>query len=137
MANILNRVPPNELYNRIQNCPCADKEFKKSILNMYKRHPKVAERVLFVIEDINKKRIIPKGFKMESVGCFFREQDKIDVNDELFEDIVKTHSNYIKNAKNVFSLTLYTRRDNIPFVMSYYLFEMKDGKFHQFYSRTK
>ena len=99
---VLNRVPSNDLYNRIQNNSLADKDFKKSILNMYKRHPNVAEKVVDVIDTIRDRHMVPKGSLLTNGGTYYLSKYEINLSDQLFKDIINTHHTFINNAENRF-----------------------------------
>ena len=133
MRKVLNRVPSNDLYNRIQRNPLADKEFKKSILNLYKRHPSVTEKVVDVIDDINYRHMAPKGSLLTNGGLYYLPKPDINLSDQLFKDIVNTHHTYITNAENIMVFVMNLKKDKLHTEVMYFLFEMEDGSFKYFY----
>lgn len=133
MGKVINRVPPIELYNRIQDNKLADKEFKKSILNMYKRHPKVGEKVVDVIDDIRNKGMVPKGALLTNGTVYYLPKEDINPADQLFTDIFDSHHTYILNAINILALVLNLKKDRVHYEVIYYAFEMEDGSFKQLY----
>ena len=137
MAKIINRVPSNELYNRIRNNNLSDKEFKKSILNMYKRHPKVAEKIVDIIDDIRDKYMVPKGALLTNGSAYYMYKEDINPSDQLFSDIINTHHTYILNANNILVIVLNLKKDKVRYEVIYYLFEMEDGSFKQLYKVNK
>ena len=130
---VLNRVPSNDLYNRIQNNSLADKDFKKSILNMYKRHPNVAEKVVDVIDTIRDRHMVPKGALLTNGGTYYLSKYEINLSDQLFKDIINTHHTFINNAENILVIVMNLKKDGVHYEVLYYLFEMEDGSFKYCY----
>jgi hypothetical protein len=130
---VLNRVPSNDLYNRIQNNSLADKDFKKSILNMYKRHPNVAEKVVDVIDTIRDRHMVPKGSLLTNGGTYYLSKYEINLSDQLFKDIINTHHTFINNAENILVIVMNLKKDGVHYEVLYYLFEMEDGSFKYYY----
>ena len=137
MGNHIVNVPPNEIYMRVQSNTTLDKSFKKSILNMYKRHPRVTEQILDVIDTIKTKNIVPKGSILSDGVAYYRDANSITLSDTLFEDIRDKYQTYIEGAINILAVNLRYSWKKLPVSVMYFLIELNDGSFKEIYYSSK
>lgn len=137
MGNHIVNVPPNEIYMRVQSNTTLDKSFKKSILNMYKRHPRVTEQILDVIDTIKTKNIVPKGSILSDGVAYYRDANSITLSDTLFEDIRDKYQTYIEGAIDILAVNLRYSWKKLPVSVMYFLIELNDGSFKEIYYSSK
>ena len=128
MAQIM-KIPSNELYTRVQSNTTLTKQFKKDILNLYKRHPSVAMMALNIIDEVEEKRLVPKGASLiDARANYWDDKTQLSECPEL-QDIWKNYSNYMDVANNVLMFQFNYIWKKLPCIVAYYVIEMENGKF--------
>ena len=135
MERLINRVPSNELYNRIQKNPLTKKEFKKSILNLYKQHPVVAEKVVDILDDVWKNHWISEEYSATYSNAYYRTKEEINSKEYIFDDIRSSCKDIIENARQALVIVLNLQKELSSYRFTYYLFEMNDGSIVQYYHK--
>ena len=128
MSQIM-KVPSNELFMRIQSNTQLTKNFKKDILNLYKRHPSVAMMSLEIIEEIEAKRLVPKGATLTDATSFYWDDKDAFSQAEELKDLYKTYANYMDVADNVIMFGFNYTWKKLPCNVVYYIIELEDGTF--------
>ena len=128
MAQIM-KIPPNELYTRVQSNVNLTKQFKKDVLNLYKRHPSVAMMALNIIDEIEEKRLVPKGSTLMDANANYWDDKNEFTNCPELQDICKNYANYMDVANNVLMFQFNYVWKKLPCIVAYYVIEMEDGKF--------
>ena len=128
MSQIM-KVPSNELYVRIHSNTQLTKNFKKEILNLYKRHPSVARMSLEIIDEIEAKRLVPKGATLTDATAFYWDDKAAFSEAEELKDLYKTYANYMDVADNVIMFGFNYTWKKLPCNVVYYIIELEDGTF--------
>lgn len=128
MAQIM-KIPSNELYTRVQSNTTLTKQFKKDILNLYKRHPSVAMMALNIIDEVEEKRLVPKGASLIDARANYWDDKEQFINCPELQDVWKNYSNYMDVASNVLMFQFNYIWKKLPCIVAYYVIEMEDGKF--------
>ena len=128
MAQIM-RIPSNELYTRVQSNTSLTKQFKKDILNLYKRHPSVALMALNIIDEINDKHLVPSSATLTDAMSYYWDNKEAFTTAPELEDICKEYANYIDVTDNVLMFHFSYIWKKLPCDVTYYVLELEDGKF--------
>ena len=128
MAQIM-RIPSNELYTRVQSNTSLTKQFKKDILNLYKRHPSVALMALNIIDEINAKNLVPhSAVLVDAMSYYWDDKDAFMSAPEL-EDIRTTYANYMDITNNVLMFHFSYTWKKLPCNVTYFVLELENGEF--------
>lgn len=128
MSQIM-KIPSNELYMRVQSNTTLTKQFKKDILNLYKRHPSVALMALNIIDEINEKELVPNSATLiDAMSYYWDNKDDILSAPEL-TDICKSYANYIDVTNNVLMFYFRYTWKKLECNVIYYVLELENGEF--------
>lgn len=128
MSRIM-RIPSNELYMRVQSNTTLTKQFKKDVLDLYKRHPSVALMSLNIIDEINEKKLVPESATLvDAMAYYWDSKNDINLAPEL-NDIRKQYANYIDIVNNVLMFYFVYNLRNTNHIVYYYVLELENGEF--------
>ena len=128
MSQIM-KTPSNELYMRVHSNTNLTKQFKKDILNLYKRHPSVALMALNIIDEIRERELVPKSAMLtDAMSYYWEDKNDLATAPEL-EDIRKEYHNYMDVAENVLVYTFNYTWKKLPCNVTYFIIEMGNGEF--------
>lgn len=128
MAQIM-KIPSNELYVRIQSNSNLTKQFKKDILNLYKRHPSVAMMSLNIIDEIDKKGLVPKGATLSDAMAYYWENKTDFMTAPELSEVRETYANYMDITNNVLMFCFNYTWKKLPCDVTYYVLELENGEF--------